>query len=368
MKLDSSVISNKTILFSIEKINFPKQTVFCFFIVLIIIIAHLNLYSKTIPKHSNSSLPLNRISGFVYDQNRNPVPRVFVELQDELNRSLSTIRTETSGRYIFAGMSSGTFYVRVITSGTNFIEQTAKVQIVNLGPPGQNLGRSDSVKQDFYLRPRKSVLDSNHLQNSVIYAQEIPINAKNAYRKAVSQINNKNYTKGIKLLQKAIKIYPKYFFALNRLGFVYFEQKKYELASQYFAQAADVNPKSEPTIYLLAYSVYLTKRYDATLSILKSALKIKHTTSRIYLLYGKCLREKRNFEEAEKKLKLAETLNIKKDPEVHWELAKLYGDNLNRFGDAATQLELFLKLQPDSKDKKQIRKLIKKFKNKAKTN
>lgn len=342
---------------------------YCLSFAVLIIVFSTNFYSNKIKK--NNTLPqlalLNRISGFVFDQNRNPLSDTYVELQDELYRTLVTVKTNSAGLYIFTGMSAGTFYVRAFPTGTDFIEQTIKVQITNLRVPGGNLGQSAAITQDFYLRSRKEDSDTPNYQAGVIFAQEIPDKAKTAYEKAVSQLEKKKSSEAIKFLEEAISIFPKYFIALNRLGYVYFEKAKYVKASEYFARAANVNRKSESTIFYLAYSVFITKRYDTTLTILESALAEDHTTSRIYLLFGKCYRIKKKFIDAERALKFAENLNTANDPEVHWELAKLYGNDLKKYDDAAKQLELFLKLQPKAKDRKQIRKLIQKFKAKAKT-
>ena len=55
--------------------------------------------------------------------------------------------------------------------------------------------------------------------------------------------------------------------------------------------------------------------------------------------------------------------------DVHWELALLYGNGLNRYRDAARELKLFLKAKPDYADaeKKKVEKLIATFEEKAKS-
>ncbi len=84
-------------------------------------------------------------------------------------------------------------------------------------------------------------------------------------------------------------------------------------------------------------------------------------------MFGKAFRAKKDYQTAETALLKAEKLNDSEDSEVHWELATLYGNNLDQYGKAANQLESFLKLQPDSKDKKNIIRLIKDFRTKAKS-
>jgi hypothetical protein len=52
-------------------------------------------------------------------------------------------------------------------------------------------------------------------------------------------------------------------------------------------------------------------------------------------------------------------------PHVHWELALLYGNDMDRFADAARELRLFLKASPKAKDSDNILKLIAEFEGKA---
>lgn len=110
----------------------------------------------------------------------------------------------------------------------------------------------------------------------------------------------------------------------------------------------------------------MTKRYDATITMLQAAIDLQHSTLRIHLLLGKSFRAVKNYEQAEKELKTAQSLDITKTAEPNWELALLYGNNLKRFREAADQLEMFLKLQPNTKDKENIKKLISQFRNKGK--
>ena len=72
------------------------------------------------------------------------------------------------------------------------------------------------------------------------------------------------------------------------------------------------------------------------------------------------LRQSNKFEEAETYLKQADQLAGAKSPDAKWQLALLY-NQLKRYKEAADELELFLKIQPDSKDKELIKKLIQKL-------
>ena len=62
----------------------------------------------------------------------------------------------------------------------------------------------------------------------------------------------------------------------------------------------------------------------------------------------------------------AKKLSDKPAPEIHWQLALLYGKDLERFKDAADELELYLKALPSDVDTEKIRSLIRVFREKAK--
>ena len=53
-----------------------------------------------------------------------------------------------------------------------------------------------------------------------------------------------------------------------------------------------------------------------------------------------------------------------KVPDAHWQLALLF-NQLKRFKEAADELELFLKAQPDARDADKIKKLIQQLRQKS---
>jgi regulator of sirC expression with transglutaminase-like and TPR domain len=72
------------------------------------------------------------------------------------------------------------------------------------------------------------------------------------------------------------------------------------------------------------------------------------------------LRQTAKLDEAETYLKEADKLAASKSPDAHWQLALLF-NQLKRYKEAADELELFLKVQPDAKDTELIKKLIQRF-------
>src|ERR1044071_7657188 len=74
----------------------------------------------------------NSISGHVSNDQRVPLADVRVELLNEVDSVIRTVKTDGSGLFVFRKLSDGTFQVRVQTSGTNYVsrseEHTSELQ------------------------------------------------------------------------------------------------------------------------------------------------------------------------------------------------------------------------------------------------
>lgn len=308
----------------------------------------------------------NNISGMVFDHKRTPLSEIPVELLNDLSQSISRTRTDGGGRYSFTGMPAGRYQVRVIPSRYDYEEQTLEVEILNITMKGATSATTsnDSVTQDFYLRPRRGTLGLNG-SAVVVFAQSVPPTAQKAYERAIEELAGKKTADGIASLEEAVKNFPTYFLALNRLGFEKFVQEDYEKAADVLARAADVNPRNLGTLYLLAYSLHLSKKNAAAIQVARYALASNQTVPRLSLLMGMILRVDGQYQEAEKHLLEAKKSDKENIADIHWQLALLYGNNLKRYGEAADELETFLKLQPKSRDAENIKKLAKQFRSKA---
>jgi Flp pilus assembly protein TadD len=298
------------------------------------------------------------VTGYVFDSQRSPVAQIPVELMNDVNSVLQRTKTDGSGRFVFRGLSSGRFSVRVLPIGTDLQEQSQDVEIFGVGARGRPL--SDNIQIDFYLRPKKTTANSAAV-NDVIFAQEIPLEARKLYEKAVTDLEDKRIEQGIISLQQALGLFPTYYLALERLGAVYINQQKYENARDVFSKAVSVNSRSFNCWYGLSYVNYTLRQPEAAIEAARKAISINSRSSDALLFLGLSLRQAKNYEEAEKSLKQADKLTERKSPDIHWNLALLYAHNLKRYGDAADELELYLKTSPDTPNTENIKKLIKQF-------
>lgn len=335
-----------------------RKSVFLFFPVFVLLAGAPFVFSGNFSTYAQ-----NQISGYVFGQNRRPVADVHVELANDYYQTIGRTRTNGSGYYSFSNVNSGAFVIKVLTGGTEYEEQESRVEIQNFTVGTRTVGASNE-QRDFYLRLRKGAVP----ENVVVFAQDIPPEAKKLYEKAVSDLDNKRNSEGLGELRSAIVIFPKYYAALERLGTEYIKLDKpeaYQAAEILLMNAVEVNARGFKSWYGLAYARYSQDKFAEALVAVEKAVELNAYSSEAAFLAGILMKKAKKYPEAEKNLLKAKDLSKDSIPQVHWELALLYGNDLKRYSDAAKELRAFLKAQPNAKDSDNIKKLIAEFEAKA---
>ncbi|NNF00783.1 MAG: hypothetical protein HKN25_17340 [Pyrinomonadaceae bacterium] len=326
-------------MFSLKGLSFGKL---CFALFLFIFVSGIA-----------QSVAASTISGFVYGPGRKGVDEVDVELLNENRNVLDRMKTNSVGRYSFNVVSDGRYYIRVLPFRYNFIDQTKEIMVETLSQRGQGIG---FFQLDFYLKLKKGGLADT--TTGVVFAQEVPKNAEDQYKLAMKDLSDKKASDGMNRLIKAIRIFPKYYAASQRLGIELMKADEFLEATNLFMRAAEINPKSSRAFYYMAFSLNrLGKKYNrAALKALQKATVLAPASWEVAFLVGKIHRQEGNFLEAEKQLVRSKKLVRVKKPSIHIELAQLYANDMKKFGKAADELELYLKSvgKKDEKIKKQI--------------
>lgn len=303
------------------------------------------------------------ISGTIYDNRNNSLPDVDIELLDDLYRLITRTRTESTGRYEFGGIGDGRYTVRVLPFRYDFLDQSQLVEINTSTIRGAGQGNTLEIR-DFYLQPRKGSLEE--AEAKVVFAQSVPKEAEKVYKEALEDFSKKRRGEAVIKLQEAVKLFPDYFLALNRLGKEYVLQEKYGEAYQVLMKAVELNSKSPVSFYFLGYALYKLNYNKAALIALNQAYILSPSSVSLLVTLGTVERLEKKYADSEKHLLQAKKLSRVIMPEIHFELARLYGENLKKYDEAADELEAFLKLRPDAQDAVKIKELIKKFREKAK--
>jgi tetratricopeptide (TPR) repeat protein len=145
------------------------------------------------------------------------------------------------------------------------------------------------------------------------------------------------------------------------LGGLYISRQKYDGARDIFNRAVAVNERSFNGWYGLSYSNYALKQSAQAIDAGRKAATLNSNSADAHLILGISLRQAKQYQEAEKFLRQAKKIAQGKSPDVHWNLALLYAHNFKRYKDAADELELYLKVNPNTHNTEDVKKLIKQF-------
>lgn len=337
--------------------KFRSSMIVCFAVVML-------FFATTFSPPSCFAQGRSRISGFVFSADGKPIENVYVELLSDVYSVISQTRTDNSGKYVFAGLRQEVYKIRVLPLGTQYTEQVKEVNLIN--PYNTSLGEVAQV--DFHLR-----LDNRNSANNissvggVVFVQDVPENAKKKYEDAITKLEKQNSNEGIMKLIEAIELFPSYFLALDRLGAEYVKLGKPTEAIVVLTKSLEVNPRSVSSLYSIGVAYNQLKRLNESIEALQKAVSLDPESINANLWLGVSLRHAEKLEQAEKYFKQTKELCKKKKEtvaELHWQLALLY-NKLNKYSQAADELETFLKIQPDSRDAELIKKLIKQLREKS---
>ena len=307
----------------------------------------------------------NEISGTVFSELGRPLADISIELVSDLGTSLTRIRTNASGRFTFVGLTNGTYRVRILPYGTEYKEQTQEVTLSNISTTS-----SDRQQIEIYLRLNERAKSGPFaIVTGVVFAQDVPREAQKLYEDGVRYLAEKKETEGLGNLKKAIEAFPTYYAALDRLGGEYAirgntDRSYLEAAFVLLTKASEINPKGFSSVFGLGLVQYQLGLNDGAIESLRRATTLYGKAADAYLWLGKALKRAATLDQAEAAFKRANELANGKSAEVHWQTAGLYHD-MKRYKEAADELELFLKAQPNSNDANKIRELIRQLREKA---
>jgi tetratricopeptide (TPR) repeat protein len=293
----------------------------------------------------------NSISGHVSNDQRAPLADVRVELLNEVDSVIRTVKTDGSGLFVFRKLSDGTFQVRVQTSGTNYISQTKRVDLAR--PHGFGAAFEEL---DFILTTAGNTRSA--AKPGVVFVQEVPEPARKLYQKGSELLEKSNKRQeAFATLRSAIDIFPQYFDALEILGTEQVKDAQYEAAIPLLTKALEVNSRAYASCFALGVAQYNVKQLQPAIESFRRAVSLNEKSINANLWLGIALRQTSRLDEAETYLKRADVMAESKLPEAHWQLALLL-NQVKRYKEAADELEKFLKVQPDARDVELIKKLI----------
>lgn len=307
---------------------------------------------------SSDASAQNRITGFVFDEARRPIPQIWVELLDEGYSTIARTQTGGTGLYNFSRITSGQYVVRVLVGGTSFLPQSQMVSFS--GIQGARIG---SEQIDFYLKVDPKAGTPRLSAPGVVFAQDVPNSARRLYDAGVSDLEN-NREEGLVKIREAIEAFPAYYDALDRLGNEYLNRGHFEAAYILLTKATEINSKSLTSHIGRGISAFRLGRNSESVSSLEKAVEIDSASINANLWYGIALHSVKKYDQAITSLKKANNLPGGDVAEVHWQLARVYKDQ-GKYAKAADELELYLKKNPNAPNANEVKQIVASLRNKT---
>lgn len=278
---------------------------------------------------------------------------------------LSTSRGEISttsngnGTFFFRQLGGGRFTVRV-DAGEAYEQATEVVDIQDSGSSGNmsRIGQIYSVQ--IHLRPKSG----EPITKGVISANDPPPAALDLYNKALVSARDGHRDKAIEQLKAAVAISPNFVPALNGLGVQYMKLGNYKSAVETFTNALKFIPDSFMLHLNCGIALFSLNQPADAETHFAAALAKNEASGAAHLYHARALIALNRLNEAEKDLKRAIEIGGDDIKLAHRYLAGIYvekGENV----EAVKQLELYLKVSPDTKESDQIKNLIKELNKKA---
>lgn len=286
-----------------------------------------------------------------------PDIRIHVILEVSTGGVFSETFSDSVGNFEFRSLPTNNYRVVIASDGMNYDSAQEPIEI------------SGSVSRTFtvqiYLREKKrdrELTSNKKMISAGDVAQDVPKPAKKSYENGLKKLDAGKLEDAVSNFQEALKIFPDYVMAHDKLGQCYVNQNKFAEAQSEFELALKINPKFPLTLVYLGMLKVRQKQYSEAIELLESANRMDESFAMSHLHLGisfmeKPAQEAGDFEKAEKAFLTALSLGGKNLAQVHKYLFNLY---LRRkyYDKAAAELEAYLNDVPNASDAQQIRDMV----------
>ncbi len=309
------------------------------------------------PTRGSGGAASHTIRGKIFMPSGNlPDQRIRVVLELNTGGIASETFSDSVGNFEFRGLPNNSYKVTVPTDRHSF--ETAQDTVEAYG----NFTRTFTVqiylkeKEENIFKPREKILSPADIQ-------EIPKEAKKSYEKGVKLVRSKKPEEAIAKFQDALKLFPDYLYALNKLGEQYWAINKPDDAKALFERAIVISRKFALPHINLGILYVAQRRFDEAINELETANSLDGTypMGHLHLGLALMLKPQPDFDRAEKEMVRAVEIGQKDFVYVRKYLFNL---NIRRqaYNKAAEQLEAYLRDAPDAPDAPDVRQMLDKVK------
>jgi predicted Zn-dependent protease len=185
--------------------------------------------------------------------------------------------------------------------------------------------------------------------------------ARQFHEKAMKEIDKEQLEAAEKHLRQAIALEPRFVDAMNDLGVLLMNQKRYAEAGEVLRQGYEADPKSVHLLLNLGINLNHLGKHAEAAPYLREALRLQPGMLAAHLHLGIALVETDQFSEAERHLLRAVRDEGKEGIGAQLYLGKLYA-RTGEFTKGIAALELYLQKVPQAANAEEVRELIARMK------
>ena len=290
-----------------------------------------------------------------------PEQRMRVVLEVSSGGIYAETFSDSVGGFEFRSLPNNNYRVVVPSDGQTY--ETAQENLEISGP------MSRTFTAQLYLREKerdKRLMANEKMVAAATFAQDVPKAAKKSYEQGLKKMKDGKEEEALTLFQEAVKQFPEYVLALNKIGEVQASRQQTAAAEASFRQALEISPKYPLTHINLGMLFVQLKRYPEAIDSLEAALKLDESFPMAHVNLGIALvermpKEERDFERAERAFGKALSVGGSRFTYVHKLLFNLYFRHRD-YSKAITELETYLKESPNAPDAPQVQDTIQKIK------
>lgn len=295
---------------------------------------------------------IHSIQGRIYISNgrRSDITGIRIRLINYASNDLSVI-ANTTGTFIFRNLLPGSY--TVLVEGGEIFENVQESVVID-DPGSSNLsstirlrGGSKTASVQIFLKPKASIATAAEVINAKLVS--VPKPARELYEAAQRSISEKNEVRAISQLREALIIYKEFSLAWNDLGVLLQKNDDPKGAVEAFRSSIRYEPESAAANLNLGCALYNVKAYSEAERYLINALVKNASSYRGHYYMGLTQLKLGRIDIAEQAFRRAIEVGDQQAGMAHYMLGGIYW-SVKRYKDAANELEIYLKLEPNAKD------------------
>src|SRR6266581_3438274 len=277
-------------------------------------------------------------------QTSDPKPLALdVLLYTESGNLVSRQTVQSNGRYRFINLTDGRYQI-VVEVENNEVARFP----VDFSSPFKN-----EIRQDIEFEWRDSARTPVAGVLSAADKYNRPAKDVAAFDNASEAIEKKHYDQALLLLRQIVETDPNDFQAWERLGTIYFIQKKFDEAERSYGEALKRHPHYALVLISLGRLRIVQKNFDGAVEVLDQAVKIEPPSPQANYFLGEAYLQLKKGSKAVVYLHEALRLDPVGMADAHLRLAALY-HGAGMKDKAASEYEQFLKQVPGYSDRKKL--------------